>query len=244
MRRAINSVLEQTFQDFEFIIINDGSTDCTAEILDEYANCRGVRVRGTKKQGVTKALALALKCAEGEYVTFISHDDWWRPYKLECEVRTLDNCSQKIGVVYSNFYQYFVDARRVKPVILSSRAQDDILQRCGLNISSAMVRRAALLQLRKRDGYILDQNLKDCIDWDLWIRLSTICHFKHIPQLLTNYSIHRKQMSRSFSHGVIQWKMHMRYNGFQLLVFLNCVFRAPLRHLLGRPYKWESQIED
>lgn len=240
VRRAIESVLSQTYQDFELIIVNDGSTDRTAEIVNEYVVYDGTWVFHTENQGVTKALTLALKSAAGKYVTFISHDDWWLPHKLATEVKTLDGCSKRFGVAYSNFYQYLEEAKQVKPIFAPATAQDDILHSCGINISSAILRRSTLLQLQKRDGYILDQSLKDCIDWDLWIRLSQLCHFKHIPQLLSYYSIHRQQMTRGFNHGLVKVKVYLRYNHFSLYFiryFLESVFRAQLRHLLGRPYK-------
>jgi len=234
VRRAINSVLEQTFQDFELIIVNDGSTDRTPAILHKYSKCPNVLVIDTVNRGVAKALKLALKCAVGEYVTFISHDDWWLPYKLEREVKVMDGCSKKIGVAYSNFYKYDEATRTAKPTFASPVARENILDECGINISSAIIRRSTLLQLRERDGYVLDQTMKDCIDWDLWIRLAQICYFKHIPQLLTYYAVHPKQMTRNFSHGIARWKLHLKWNGFNPKYFVNSVIRAYLRSMLGR----------
>lgn len=234
VKRAINSVLKQSFQDFEFIIVNDGSTDGTSAILESYSLIPNVHVWETKNRGVTKALTLALKCAVGKYVTFISHDDWWLPYKLEREVKVMDACSKKTGVAYSNFYKYYEASRIAKPTFASPSAQEHILDECSINISSAIIRRSALLQLRQRDGYVLNQTMKDCIDWDLWIRLAQLCDFKHIPEILTYYGIHRKQMTRNFSHGVIRWKLHLKWNGFKPKYFVNSVIRAYLRSLLGR----------
>jgi len=234
VKRAINSVIEQTFQDFEFIIVNDGSIDGTSSILESYSLVPNVQVWETENQGVTKALTLALKCAIGKYVTFISHDDWWLPYKLEREVKVMDACSRKIGVAYSNFYKYYESSRMAKPTFASPNAQEHILDECEINISSAIIRRSTLLQLRQRDGYVLDQTMKDCIDWDLWIRLAQICDFKHIPQLLTYYAVHRKQMTRNFSHGIIRWRLHLKWNGFNLKYFINSVIRSPLRNMLNR----------
>lgn len=234
VKRAINSVLKQRFWDFELIIVNDGSTDGTSAILESYSQVPKVQVWETENQGLAKALKLALKCAVGKYITYISHDDWWLPYKLEREVKVMDACSRKIGVAYSNFYKYYEATGTAKPIFASPNAQEQILDECGINMCSAIIRRSALLQLRQRDGYVLDQTMKDCVDWDLWIRLAQLCDFKYIPQLLTYYAIHRKQMTQSFSHGVIRWKLHLKWNGFKPKYFVNSVIRAYLRSLLGR----------
>lgn len=234
IERAIRSVLEQTCQDFELIIINDGSTDHTASILSRYCALRNIWIFGRSNKGVAKALEYALNCAAGEYITFISHDDWWLPVKLEEELKALDASSQRIGVVYSDFYKYYEATKTEKPVYASPHAHAKILHECGINISSAMIRRSTLLQLKEADGYILDQTMKDCIDWDLWIRLAKICYFKHIPKLLTYYSIHSKQMTSSLSHDIAKWRVHLKWNGLDPNYFIMQIVRSMLRKIKNR----------
>lgn len=234
IERAIRSVLDQTVQDYEMIIVNDGSTDHTGTILSRYSQVANISIFERKNKGVAKSLEYALNHAAGEYITFISHDDWWLPHKLEEELAALDESSERIGVAYSDFYKYFEATKTAKPVYASSYAQAKILDECGINISSAMIRRSALLQLKEADGYFLDQTLKDCIDWDLWIRLAQICYFKHIPKLLSYYTIHSRQMSRSIKHDIARWRVHLKWNGFDLFYFINSVARSALRKMLGR----------
>jgi len=234
LKRAIDSILNQTFKDFELIIINDGSTDKTRDILLQYEGSPNIQVFHKQNEGVTKTLNMAFSLSQGEYITFLSHDDWWLPYKLEREVKVMDACSKKIGVVYSNFYKYYEASKTAKPIFASPTAKEHIRNKCGLNISSSIIRRSALLHLQKRDGYVLDQTMKDCIDWDLWIRLAQICYFKHIPQLLTYYSIHKKQMSNTIQHSIVRWKLHLKWNGFKPKYFFTYVIRASLRTMLGR----------
>lgn len=234
IERAIKSVFAQTFQDFELIIINDGSTDHTASILSRYSVLNNISIFERKNKGVAAALEFALSFAAGEYVTFISHDDWWLPYKLEKELKALDESSERVGVVYSSFCKYYEATKTEKPVFVSPLAREHILDKCGINISSAMIRRSTLLQLRRADGYILDQRMKDCIDWDLWIRLARICYFKHIPELLSFYTIHSKQMTSSLSHDLARWRVHLKWNGFDPAYLINSVVRSALRKMLGR----------
>lgn len=234
VERAIRSVLAQTCQDFEFIIVNDGSTDHTGSILSRYSPMLNIKLFRTKNKGVAKALEFALNIAAGEYITFISHDDWWLPHKLEEELAALDTSSKRIGVAYSNFYKYYEATKTAKPVYASPLAREHILDQCALNISCAMIRRSTLLQLKEADGYILDQTMKDCIDWDLWIRLAKICYFKHIPELLSYYGIHSKQMTSSFSHDVAMWRVHLKWNGLDPNYFIMQIVRSILRKIKNR----------
>jgi glycosyltransferase involved in cell wall biosynthesis len=100
LTEAVNSVLLQTYQNVEIIVIDDGSTDNTTEVMAQY----GDRVRYTRRPnaGVNVARNLGLKQARGEFVALLDSDDLWAPYKLELQVRLLRHFTDA-GFLFSNF---------------------------------------------------------------------------------------------------------------------------------------------
>jgi glycosyltransferase involved in cell wall biosynthesis len=98
---AVQSVLNQSYQDFEIIIVNDGSTDDTEQVISNYSD----RIHYVKQQnaGVNAARNHALRLAQGEYIATLDNDDIWLDYKLELQVEILDKF-KSAGFIYSNFY--------------------------------------------------------------------------------------------------------------------------------------------
>jgi glycosyltransferase involved in cell wall biosynthesis len=96
---CINSVLNQTFQDFEIIITDDASTDRTVEIIERFDDPRIKLFKHSKNQGVSVAANNCIRHASGKYISWLSTDDAWYPEKLELQVRYLDEHSE-VGVIF------------------------------------------------------------------------------------------------------------------------------------------------
>jgi glycosyltransferase involved in cell wall biosynthesis len=94
IRAALDSVLKQTFQNVELIVVNDGSTDGTAEKLERFAREETDRFQYFEKEneGVVKTLNYALRYVRGDYITVLASDDWIHPEKLAVQVRLLEGC--------------------------------------------------------------------------------------------------------------------------------------------------------
>jgi len=89
LRESIESVLSQTFKDFEFIIINDGSTDSSLSIIKEYSNKDSrIKIIDQKNKGVSTSRNNGIKNSVGEYIAFIDSDDLWSKEKLEIQINT------------------------------------------------------------------------------------------------------------------------------------------------------------
>lgn len=250
LQRAIDSVLAQTFKDYEVIVIDDGSTDWTPRILRAYENNPRFKIVHQKNQGVAEALNVALSLARGEYVATISHDDFWLPHKLETEIEAMESCGSEVGVVYSNYYNFYEETGKREPIRLEKEvgpfSRELVLRLCPANIGSATIRRSVLMRLQQRDGFICDPNLSLAMDWDLWIRLSRFCDFKHIPDFLSCYSIHPNRISGSWKHIRQHLTLYSRWNGFDLNFFIHYVLRAYVRrfipNILKKPFKrlWQK----
>lgn len=189
--RAIQSVLNQTYQDFEIIVVDDGSTDNTEEIVRSFKNKRIKYIRHEKNKGGAAARNTGIKVARGEYIAFQDSDDEWLPEKLERQMRVFENAPLEVGVVYTGFYRL---QNNKKTYIPSSR----IIQKEG-NIFSNLLKgnfvtmQAAVVKTGcfERAG-MFDENLPRLQDWELFIRIAKYYHFKCIdePLVISYYQPH------------------------------------------------------
>ncbi|MDA1334997.1 MAG: glycosyltransferase family 2 protein [bacterium] len=113
--RAIDSVLSQSFKDFELLILNDGSTDNTEEVIKEYMK-KDSRIRYIKLEkpsGIPIIRNRGMSEARGEYMAWQDDDDEWLPGKLEVQVKKMDELGPEYGVVYSAFLRHRPDGKEV-----------------------------------------------------------------------------------------------------------------------------------
>ena len=107
MREAIDSALNQTYQNIEVIVVNDGSKDNTEEIALSY----GDRIRYYNKEngGVSTALNLGIQEMTGDYFCFLPHDDVFAPQKIEKQIRAIQESGRKEAIVWSGWDMYVQD---------------------------------------------------------------------------------------------------------------------------------------
>ncbi len=97
---AIDSVLKQTYKDYEIIVVDDGSTDDTAEKLSAYVN--QIRYVYQKNQGVSAARNKGIELARGEWIALLDSDDLWLPIKLECQLRAIKRLGKEFGACFTD----------------------------------------------------------------------------------------------------------------------------------------------
>lgn len=110
IRESVDSVLAQTFTEFEVIVVDDGSTDAAAEIIQSYTDPR-IRLIRQSHQGVSAARNTGLDAARGEYITFLDSDDLYYPDFLQSMLQIIQ--STKTDMAFSNFTESY-DAEDVK----------------------------------------------------------------------------------------------------------------------------------
>lgn len=190
---AVDSILDQSFKDFEVLVIDDGSTDDTRTVLARYGS--PVRYIHQSNRGVSIARNRGIAESTGKYIAFLDADDTWFPAKLE---RQLDALTQTPGyrLCYTGFR--FVDDQMRSLRDHRPRQFDDALE--GLlfhgnivsSICTVLVERALFDQV---GGF--DPELSQCADWDMWVRLARTTRFLVIEDLLVTYRQHATNMSRS-----------------------------------------------
>jgi glycosyltransferase involved in cell wall biosynthesis len=189
---AVKSVLAQMGCDFEVIVVDDGSTDGTAELL---AALPGVRILVQPQQGVAAARNAGVRMARGEWLAFLDSDDLWCPGKLAAQTRFhVDRREVPISQTEEIWIRHGV---RVNPCAYHRKPAGDIfvpsLARCVVSPSAVMLRRELLESV---GGF--DESLKVCEDYDLWLRLAFRVPFGLVPEpLVIKRGGHADQLSRS-----------------------------------------------
>ena len=195
---CLDSILAQTFEDFEVIVVDDGSTDDTPHQIQLYLTRKDrIRYIRTTNEGQASAKNTGIRNACGEFVAFLDADDLWHSEKLKKQLVLFEDKS--IGVVFSRMEFINEEGRTIvsqepsgylRP--RSSQVTDHLLFDNFVPFSSSMVRRELL---ENYGGF--DETLAMGIDWDLWLRLSLHCQFAYVDEPLLRYRVgHAGQMSK------------------------------------------------
>lgn len=169
LRQAVESILNQTFTDFEFIIVNDGSTDGTESILRSYRDGRIIILNNLDRMGLTKSLNAGLKIAQGTYIARMDADDISHETRLEKQVKFIDSHSE-IGILGTDYYEIDKDGNRLISKVNIPETDEQIrkvLFKYNPFIhSSLMIRKSILNDI----GYY-DESFMASQDYDLILRI-------------------------------------------------------------------------
>ncbi len=200
LRNAIESVIEQSYADFELLIVDDGSTDNTAAICQEYGG-PNIRYIHQANAGVAVARNTGIDAASGEFVCFLDDDDEWLASKLERQVEILAD-EPDVGLVYSAIE--LVDQRGGVVGLQRSAVPADAYRSLFFfnfvdATSSVMVRATVLLSVGGFLGDVFGPTMQGCEDRDLWIRIARSYRLVGIPEPLVRYRLPggREQLSRN-----------------------------------------------
>jgi glycosyltransferase involved in cell wall biosynthesis len=185
---SIGSACRQTHSDLDIVVVDDGSTDDTARIVQELA-ARDPRIRLIEAghRGVSAARNRGIAEARSDLIATLDADDLWHPRKIERQYDLLRRSDPDVAVVYCWAAGIDAQGRVVLPVWNASRAEGDVLLdivRSGIlsNGSTPLMRREAI---ERAGGY--DENLQLCEDWQFYTALAGVCRFRAIPECLTGY---------------------------------------------------------
>ncbi|WP_315786854.1 glycosyltransferase family 2 protein [Fischerella sp. JS2] len=209
--KTLESVLRQTFTDFEVFIINDGSSDNIVEWALQIADPR-VRLISQPNQGVSVARNIGITHAQGEYIAFLDADDLWEPTKLEKQVRCLED-NPAVGLVYT--WTNFIDeSDQPTGVSIVSHAEGNVWEQIVVRDmistgSSPMIRRECFATVG-----VFDANISIGEDRDMWSRIAALYLFAVVKEPLTLYRRHSRNTTQNSNtivhelHQVIEKSFH------------------------------------
>lgn len=189
---AVDSILSQTFSDFEFIIVDDGSSDATPAILKQYADPRVTVLRNERNVGLTKSLNRGLEATQGEYVARQDADDRSLPHRLAHQVKFLDT-HPEICLVGTGFVRVDEEGRELGTVTMPTepaQIREMLFYAHCFCHGSTMGRRADLQAI---GGY--DERFVAAQDIDLWLRLAERCQLANLPTVDYAFRTHGASIS-------------------------------------------------
>lgn len=187
LRDAVNSILDQSFRNFEFIIVNDGSSDTTASILQEYEKLDSrIKVVHQENQGMIAALNRGCRLARGQYIARMDADDFSLPQRFERQLEYIESHPQ-IGIVGTWIYN--IDQNGSVKRSWCPPTNPKVLEWTHffgvcVSHSTVLMRREILENL---DFYRPDAVHAE--DVDLWLRASSITEFGNVPEILSKYRV-------------------------------------------------------
>lgn len=227
LREAIESILSQTFTDFEFLIVDDCPEWPVGKIVRTYKDKRIKYMQNPKNLGISQTRNKLMNMAKGEYLAIMDHDDISLPTRFEKEVNFLDS-HPDVGVVGS-WYERFPNTKIKKRFVINSQIERDLMYNCSILHPSSMIRKSTILN----NNISYQEKFSPAEDYALWCSLIGKTKFANIPEVLQKYrnyaqntsKVQAKKMKEAYKkiHQMLEQKypqLMARASGLQTYRFL------------------------
>jgi glycosyltransferase involved in cell wall biosynthesis len=191
------SVYRQTYRSIEVIIVDDGSTDRSLAIIEQFAG--GKKIIRQQNKDVCHARNAGIRAASGDFIAFLDQDDLWQPDKLEKQAAVFQK-NPEVDLVFTDLIKFFpsgkrhhaADKDRLARSLTDENLFDTLVRKNVLMPSAVMVRRASIVA-----AGLFDEQFKTCGDYELWLRMAALgMKFFYLPEALTLYRYHGANTSK------------------------------------------------
>ena len=210
LQRAIDSVIAQSFKSIEIIVVDNGSSDGSVNMLKKYYPT--VKLIHEHKSGVSASRNKGIKYASNPWIAFLDSDDAWDQKKLEKQINLLHNSHDKYRLIHTNEI-WIRNGKRINQMKKHQKFGgyifDECLSLCCISPSSVLIDRSIF-----DDMGLFNENLPVCEDYDMWLRICSKEEVLFIDEKLTfKYGGHKDQLSKSY------WGMdRFRVNSIENLI--------------------------
>ncbi len=235
---SIESILNQTFEDFEFIIINDGSSDDSEKIILSFKDPRIKYFRNPNNLKLIKTLNKGIELCSGEYIARMDADDIAAPNRLMKQFKFME-ANLGIGICGTNFEIFGKNEILSKLETENEAIKFRFLYECHFQHPTLMIRTALL----KENNILFNTDYVHAEDYELWVRLIPLTNFANLPDNLLKYRDHNESITNSFSS--VQEKnsnkarqklfniIGVKVNKNELDLYRNCMYHK-------YPKEWKS----
>lgn len=216
LHEAIKSILNQTFHDFEFLVIDDYSSDNSTNVIESFKDNRIKLIKKNSNTGISDTLNLGLKYALGKYIVRMDADDISSPLRIEKQINFLESnpeyilCASNYNIIGSN-----------KIIILPEESEDiklTLIDNCCIAHPTVVLRKKTL----EINNISYSKDAEPAEDYNLWIELINFGKFYNIQDNLLSYRIHQKQISQ-------KRKKEQDIQSFNVKVnYLNNIYNKPI----------------
>jgi len=199
IEQALESLLAQSEQDWELVVVDDGSTDSTPQILAKFNDAR-IKVVHQKNSGEACARNAGLEHAQGKYIAFLDADDFYFPNALE-DLSSFLDLHPEYGVAYSNGQicdsnnQPLMTLSEIRPGLYTGKILDRLV--ISSNVVTVPVCTMTRRSVITEHSVQFDRNLIIGPDWDFWIQLAVYTAFGYLDSMTCNYRIHNTNITRT-----------------------------------------------
>jgi len=197
LKRALDSVLNQTLKDIEIIVVDNASVDGTEAFIKNIQDPRIRYIKHETNRGGPAARNTGIKNAKAPFIALLDDDDECFPTKLEKQLEVFKQASVNTGLVYTSAEIYDESKQKricVNPTGFRGQVYTRVL--LGTIFGSATI-------LIKRECFdkvgVFDENLSSCQDWDMWLRIARYFEFDYVDEVLARVNMHGEQISTDYA---------------------------------------------
>lgn len=203
LREAIDSVIAQTYENWELVFWDNQSTDSTAEIVKSYNNEKVHYYYASEHTNLGEARNMAMREANGAFIAFLDSDDWWDPLFIDEGIRIM--LHENYGVYYSNYYNVIDGNSNIcnKEKISGRKSLHDILKYYKIGMSANIIRREYVTEY----NIVFNPYFQIIEDYDFFIKIGQHKDFYYNSTPLAYYRIHKSSSSFTYRKG---WYLELR----------------------------------